>query len=202
MSSRRAASLANINKDTAYKCLAALTEKGFSLGAGQQCTKSLVIHLVNPSLQRTHFNTGGPLLKKNPRPILGPQLSQMKPTKWLFTPLAVPNQGSLIVYHRGRQGRTTLYPQSIALARPLAGASSSYAEPLLSIRKAILKNSPVAQRIGRVAKLLVRWGNTFQNLRKHRAVQMITISKIGFFKVVFRRLCPKLILKTQKENYD
>ena len=29
MSSRRAAGLANINKDTAYKCLASLTEKGF-----------------------------------------------------------------------------------------------------------------------------------------------------------------------------
>jgi len=29
MSSRRAAQLANVNKDTAYKCLASLTEKGF-----------------------------------------------------------------------------------------------------------------------------------------------------------------------------
>ena len=115
-------------------------------------------------------------------------LSQKKPIKQLFDLLSVPNEGSLIIYHRGRLNST-------ALIASKGGAASLHSErqqkpsvTYLSDREKSFQINPVAQRMCRVAKQLELWTNKLRTIQGSMKIQKKAISKTVFLKCFFE--CP------------
>ena len=87
------------------------------------------------------------------------RMSQMKPTNRPFDLPSVPNQGSLISYHRGRLKVTPAYASKGGSASLHSERQLKPSVTYLTDREISFQFNPVAQRTSRVAKPLGRWIN-------------------------------------------